>query len=63
MEEMLALANERGLQDWELQPARETTMDDIEMEGDCSRGRVRRTHAHASDSLRPAAHYPAQKRS
>lgn len=32
VEEMLELANDRGLQDWELQPARDTTMDDIDSE-------------------------------
>src|SRR5712692_11803661 len=32
VEEMLELANDRGLQDWELQPARDTTMEDIDSE-------------------------------
>src|SRR5712692_7075698 len=30
--EMLELANDRGLQDWELQPARDATMEDIDSE-------------------------------
>lgn len=29
--EMLELANDRGLQDWELQPARDATMEDIDL--------------------------------
>ena len=30
--EMLEMANDRGLQDWEIQPARDTTMEDLDME-------------------------------